>query len=47
MGHPFGFIAEWNTLLPLIDFIEDPKHKVLEIKKNKYRNINEQYVLYF
>gem|GEM_PF-2107299 len=24
MGHPFGFIAEWNALLPLMNFIEDP-----------------------
>lgn len=24
MGHPFAFIAEWNTLLPLAYFIEDP-----------------------
>ena len=24
MGHPFGFIAERNALLPLVNFIEEP-----------------------
>ena len=24
MGHPFAFIAEWNALLPLVYFIEEP-----------------------
>jgi hypothetical protein len=24
MGHPFAFIAEWNVLLPLVNFIEEP-----------------------
>ena len=24
MGHPFAFIADTNTLLPLMNFIEDP-----------------------
>ena len=23
MGHPFRFSAEWNTLLPLMNFIEE------------------------
>ena len=23
MGYPFGFNAEWNTLLPLVNFMED------------------------
>lgn len=23
MGYPFYFSAEWNTLLPLVDFIEE------------------------
>ncbi len=23
MGYPFGFIAEWNALLPLVCFIEE------------------------
>lgn len=27
MGHPFAFIAEQKTLLPLTDFIEDPSTK--------------------
>ena len=22
MGHPFGFIADWNALLPLVYFME-------------------------
>ena len=29
MGHPFSFNAEWNTLLPLVDFIEEAITKMI------------------
>lgn len=32
VGYPFSFIAEQNALLPLMNFIEDPKHFVLREK---------------